>query len=112
MEKNRGRNPAELTLKNWILEASLLLGVTPRELREDYCILDLPMLLFRQTQKIAEERLAQLHIVMGPNMTEESFKGLVEMLGWPLQEGQEKKEEFDAAGLRSLRARLEGRKDG
>ncbi|PIH58286.1 hypothetical protein CS562_17605 [Paenibacillus sp. LK1] len=82
-------------------------------LRNDYYITDLPMLLFRQTQKIAEERLAQLHIVMGPNMTEESFKGLVDMLGWPLQdEKQEKKEEFDATGLRSLRARLEGRKDG
>lgn len=57
--------------------------------------------------------MAQLHIAMGPNMTEDSFKGLVEMLGWPLQdETQEKKEEFDAVGLRSLRARLEGRKDG
>ncbi|WP_125477295.1 hypothetical protein [Paenibacillus sp. LK1] len=90
-----------------------MLGVTPQVLRNDYYITDLPMLLFRQTQKIAEERLAQLHIVMGPNMTEESFKGLVDMLGWPLQdEKQEKKEEFDATGLRSLRARLEGRKDG
>ncbi|NUU53051.1 hypothetical protein HP548_02930 [Paenibacillus taichungensis] len=90
-----------------------MLGVTPQVLRNDYYITDLPMLLFRQTQKIAEERLAQLHIAMGPNMTEDSFKGLVEMLGWPLQdEKQQQKEEFDAVGLRSLRARLEGRKDG
>ncbi|NUU73785.1 hypothetical protein [Paenibacillus xylanilyticus] len=90
-----------------------MLGVTPQVLRNDYYITDLPMLLFRQTQKIAEDRLAQLHIVMGPNMTEDSFKGLVDMIGWPLQdEQQDKKDQLDIAGLRSLRERLEGRKDG
>lgn len=90
----------------------MLLGVTPQVLRDQYEVLDLPMLLFRQTQKIAEDRMAQLHIAMGPNMTEESFKGLVEMLGWPLQEQQENKDEFDAHALRALRERIGGRNHG
>lgn len=90
--------------------AALLLGVSPKRLRKEYIMVDLPMLLYQKTQQIAEDRLANLHIAMAPNMTEESFRKLVENLSWSLEDSQQSPDEFDRRALEALRQRIGRRK--
>ena len=72
-------------------------------------MVDLPMLLYKKTQQISEERMALLNISLAPNMSESSFKSLVERLAWSLGEEESIQDEFDAEGVSSLRQRLERR---
>lgn len=83
-----------------------MLGVSPRVLRDDYCMVDLPGLLHKKTQQIAENRLAMLHIICAPNMKEDSFTELVQQLSWSLQETTTQTDELDRAGLEALRNRI------
>lgn len=63
----------------------MLLNVSTRQLEEEFYMIDLPGILHKKAQQIAEERLAQLHITLAPNMKEENFEELVRNLSWSLE---------------------------
>ncbi|MET3846877.1 hypothetical protein [Paenibacillus sp. OAE614] len=78
-------------------------------MEEEFYMVDLPSLLQKKAQQIAEDRLAQLQISIAPNMEEKAFKELVENFARPLETDQADDEEFDGAALAALRLRIEGR---
>ncbi|AZS17389.1 hypothetical protein [Paenibacillus lutimineralis] len=86
-----------------------MLGVPTITFRREYYMVDLPELLHKKTQQIAEERLANLNIALAPNMKEESFKSLVDNLSWSLKADDHQNESLDRAALGALRQRIEGR---
>lgn len=84
----------------------MLLGIPTAIFKRDYYMIDLPMLLFKKTQQIAEERMALLNIALAPNMKEESFKTFVNQLSRPLMQEDQSPDELDKEGLQALRNRL------
>lgn len=87
------------------MDCALMLGVSQTVLENEYYMVDLPLLIHKKTQKVAEERLVALQIALAPNMKEEGLRQFMDRLRAPL-EHDDADDEFDAKALAKLRGRL------
>ncbi|WP_378110307.1 hypothetical protein [Cohnella yongneupensis] len=72
-------------------------------------MIDLPLLMDKHEQIVAEHRMALLDISSYPHIAEDGDREQVfERLRAPLMRGEEDDDKFDAEGFAALRARLTG----